>query len=139
MLKRTNTTQILISQDATIRGIAADALSQLPEGQVTVRDMPVFEDLYSDATTNSAFTDVNVKLPETHNPDALAIILHSSGRLIYAEDIFIRRAEQYRVPRRLHGTPEADSLDAQASGTLRKRTSYVSFGSFTRLGADVVL
>lgn len=81
MLKRTNTTQILISQDATIRGIAADALSQLSGSQVTVRDMPVFEDLYSDATTNSAFTDVNVKLPETHNPDALAIILHSSGKI----------------------------------------------------------
>lgn len=82
MLKRTNTTQILISQDATTRGIAADALSQLPASQVTVRDMPVFEDLYSDATTNSASTDVNVKLPETHNPDALAIILHSSGKIL---------------------------------------------------------
>ncbi|OJT12273.1 Linear gramicidin synthase subunit D [Trametes pubescens] len=79
MLKRTNTTQILISQDATIRGIAADALSQLPGIQVTVRDMPVFEDLYSDAPTNSAFTNVDVKLPAKYNPDALAIFLHSSG------------------------------------------------------------
>lgn len=111
MLKRTNTTQILISQDATIRGITADALSQLPGIQVTVRDMPVFEDLYSDAPTNSAFTNVDVKLPARYNPDALAIFLHSSGKFLCVAGDFTHGAKQCSDPRRFHGPPEADSLD----------------------------
>lgn len=79
MLKRTNVQQILISADATIRGVAEEALKQLGENQVTLREMPVFEDLYLDEARNPEF-DADAKLPEKYDMDALAIILHSSGR-----------------------------------------------------------
>lgn len=92
MLKRTSVEQILVSADATIRGVAEEALNQLGGHQVTLREMPVFEDLFSDETRDSAF-NADVKLPEKYDPEAFAIILHSSGRLARSTACFTHRTE----------------------------------------------
>ncbi|KAI0821733.1 acetyl-CoA synthetase-like protein [Trametes gibbosa] len=81
MLQRTGATQILVSKDPVIRGIAEQATSTLPPDlKVALRDMPTFEDLFpmGDNVTNSAF-EADVKIPETYEREAIAIILHSSG------------------------------------------------------------
>lgn len=82
MLQRTGTLQMFVSQDATMRDLAQDALSRLPEGQVTLRDMPVFEDLFPTGSQagNPAF-ETDVELPKMHDVNAVAAILHSSGML----------------------------------------------------------
>ncbi|KAI9058948.1 acetyl-CoA synthetase-like protein [Trametes sanguinea] len=80
MLQRTGTTQLLVSRDSIMRETAEDALSRLPPGQVTMRDMPTFEDLFpgNGKATNDAF-EADVELPKTYDIDAWAMILHSSG------------------------------------------------------------
>ncbi len=82
MLKRTGASQIFVSQDATIRDIALEALSHVPAGQVTLREMPVFEDLFPTASQagNTAF-EAEVEFPKVHDVNAVAAILHSSGML----------------------------------------------------------
>ncbi|KAL7278170.1 hypothetical protein ACG7TL_008143 [Trametes sanguinea] len=80
MLQRTGTTQIIVSGDSIMRETAEDALSRLPAGQVTMRDMPTFEDLFStNVKPSSDAFEANVELPKTYDIDACAIILHSSG------------------------------------------------------------
>ncbi|OSC98632.1 acetyl-CoA synthetase-like protein [Trametes coccinea BRFM310] len=80
MVQRTGTTHIIVSKDQVIREVAQEALNGLPQGQVTVIDMPTFEDLFpgDGKSANSAF-DVDVQLPEKYDLDALGIIIHSSG------------------------------------------------------------
>ncbi|KAI0350281.1 acetyl-CoA synthetase-like protein [Trametes cingulata] len=80
MLQRTGTTQMLVSTDPVIRGVAQEALAHLPEGQVAVLDMPVFEDLFpAGAESDNGAFEADVPLPETYDRSAWAIILHSSG------------------------------------------------------------
>ncbi|KAI0631526.1 acetyl-CoA synthetase-like protein [Trametes polyzona] len=81
MLQRTGAAQILISRDAILRGMAGEALSKLSDDiRATVRDMPVFEDLFpADGNVTDQAYEADVKLPDTYDPEALAIILHSSG------------------------------------------------------------
>ncbi|OSD01062.1 acetyl-CoA synthetase-like protein [Trametes coccinea BRFM310] len=80
MLQRTGASQLLLSPDALIRDVAKDALSRLPAGQVTIRDIPMFDELFPSAEgkSNVAF-EANVELPKTYDLESHAIILHSSG------------------------------------------------------------
>ncbi|KAI0332192.1 acetyl-CoA synthetase-like protein [Cubamyces sp. BRFM 1775] len=80
MLQRTDASQMLISPDTAVRNVAHDTLGHLPAGQLTLQAMPTFEDLFpKDAeSVNKAF-ESEVKLPETYDPNAYALILHSSG------------------------------------------------------------
>ncbi|KAI8995249.1 acetyl-CoA synthetase-like protein [Trametes punicea] len=80
MLQRTGTTHVILSKDNVIREVAQEALNRLPEGQVTILDVPVFEDLFpaDGKSANSAF-EADVELPEKLDLDSWAIILHSSG------------------------------------------------------------
>ncbi|KAI0370654.1 acetyl-CoA synthetase-like protein [Pilatotrama ljubarskyi] len=80
MMQRTGATQVIVSKDPVICGVVQEALSHLPNGQVTIRDMPVFEDLFPPSTESPTCAfEADVPLPETHDPNAWAIILHSSG------------------------------------------------------------
>ncbi|KAL7284715.1 hypothetical protein ACG7TL_002021 [Trametes sanguinea] len=60
--------------------VAKDALSKLPAGKITVRNMPTFEDLFpsDDSKAREAF-EVEAALPKAYDMDSCAIILHSSG------------------------------------------------------------
>ncbi|KAI0364205.1 acetyl-CoA synthetase-like protein [Pilatotrama ljubarskyi] len=80
MLKKTGTSQLMVSQDSVLRGVADETLKLLPEGQIVLRDMPVFEDLFptNGTPTNDAF-EGDVVLPKVSDLHAPAIILHSSG------------------------------------------------------------
>ncbi|CDO77398.1 hypothetical protein BN946_scf184857.g4 [Trametes cinnabarina] len=80
MIQKTGASQLVLSQDATIREIAKDALALLPAGQVTVRDMPTFEDLFpsGEGRSSEAF-EADVELPKTFDMNSWALILHSSG------------------------------------------------------------
>ncbi|KAI0357816.1 acetyl-CoA synthetase-like protein [Trametes cingulata] len=80
MLKKTGTCQLIVSRDSVLRGVAEDALKLLPEGQIAVRDMPVFEDLFpADGAPKKEAFEGDVDFPEVHDLQAPAIILHSSG------------------------------------------------------------
>ncbi|OSD00523.1 acetyl-CoA synthetase-like protein [Trametes coccinea BRFM310] len=80
LLERTGSSQLMLSQDIPIRDVANEALSRLPEGQVTVRDMPTFEDLFpSEGTKSSEAFEADVEFPKTFDPNSYALILHSSG------------------------------------------------------------
>ncbi|KAI9056494.1 acetyl-CoA synthetase-like protein [Trametes sanguinea] len=80
LLERTGSSQLMLSQDIPIRDVAKDALSLLPEGQVTVRDMPTFEDLFpSEGAKSSEAFEADVEFPKTFDPNSFALILHSSG------------------------------------------------------------
>ena len=80
MLQKTNASQMLISPDVAVRQVAHDTIGLLPAGQLTLQPMPTFEDLFpkDSKSVNKAF-DGGVKLPETYDPNAYALILHSSG------------------------------------------------------------
>ncbi|CDO77413.1 hypothetical protein BN946_scf184857.g20 [Trametes cinnabarina] len=80
MLQKTRASQLMLSQDALIRGIAKEALSHLPAGQVTARDMPRFEDLFHEGDAKSADTlEDGGEFPKTFDLNTHAIIMHSSG------------------------------------------------------------
>ncbi|KAI9060104.1 acetyl-CoA synthetase-like protein [Trametes sanguinea] len=80
MLQRTGAAQLLLSPDTLIHDVAKDALSRFPDGQVTVRDIPTFDDLFptAEGKSSEAF-EANVELPKTFDLESHAIILHSSG------------------------------------------------------------
>ncbi|CDO73877.1 hypothetical protein BN946_scf185016.g34 [Trametes cinnabarina] len=79
MVQRTGTTHMIVSKDHVIREVAQEALRGLPQSQVTVIDMPAFEDLFpkDGGPANSAF-DSDAELPNNYDLDALGIIIHSS-------------------------------------------------------------
>ncbi|KAI0647275.1 acetyl-CoA synthetase-like protein [Trametes meyenii] len=81
MLGRTGTTQLLVSEDVALQDIALSALEHFPAGQITIRRMPSFEDIFEldDKRAGSTFDVGDVALPENLNLNAPAIILHSSG------------------------------------------------------------
>ncbi|KAI0643270.1 acetyl-CoA synthetase-like protein [Trametes meyenii] len=80
MLQRTETAHMFVSRDAVLREVVKDALSRLPEGQVTVHDALVFDDLFpADGKATDPAFETKVDLPSTYDLQAWAIILHSSG------------------------------------------------------------
>ncbi|KAI9064759.1 acetyl-CoA synthetase-like protein [Trametes sanguinea] len=80
MLQRTGASQLIMTQDVLVREVVKDALSKLSAGQVTVRDMPTFEDLFPNADRKPAKAfEADIELPKTYDMDSCAIILHSSG------------------------------------------------------------
>ncbi|OSD00551.1 acetyl-CoA synthetase-like protein [Trametes coccinea BRFM310] len=84
MLQRSRASQLLLTPDVVIRQVAEDALSRLPAGQITMRDMPMFEDLFpsEQAKSGNSF-EWDVQFPDTFDLDSCAIILHSSGSTDY--------------------------------------------------------
>ncbi|KAI9065203.1 acetyl-CoA synthetase-like protein [Trametes sanguinea] len=84
MLQRSGASQLLLTPDVALRLVAEDAVSQLPSGQVTVRDMPMFEDLFPNGEHKSSeLFEADVQFPEHFDLDSCAIILHSSGSTDY--------------------------------------------------------
>ncbi|KAI0822423.1 acetyl-CoA synthetase-like protein [Trametes gibbosa] len=88
MLKRTGASQLLVSSDSAMRDLARDALSGLPEAQIAVRDMPVFEDLFptGPVSENSPF-EREVKFPKPQDMKTPMVILHSSGSTSFPKTI----------------------------------------------------
>ena len=85
MLQRTGASQLFVSQDVVLREVARDALEILAQNgngqEVTLRDMPVFEDLFPSEGAerrNEAF-EKEVEMPKAFDPESCSVILHSSG------------------------------------------------------------
>ncbi|KAJ8453583.1 hypothetical protein ONZ51_g13516 [Trametes cubensis] len=79
MLQKTNASQMLISPDVAVRQVAHDTIGLLPAGQLTLQTMPTFEDLFpKDSKSVDKAFEGGVELPETYDPNAYALILHSS-------------------------------------------------------------
>ena len=80
MVQRTGATHMIVSRDIVIQEIVQDVLSQLPAGQLTTSDIPLFEDLFpvDGKATNSAF-EADVELPKAIDVNSWGMILHSSG------------------------------------------------------------
>ncbi|KAI0332229.1 acetyl-CoA synthetase-like protein [Cubamyces sp. BRFM 1775] len=84
MMQRTGAEQLFVSPDVVLREVARDALALLAENdgqEVTMRDMPVFEDLFprEGAAPRHPGFDADVQLPQTFDPESYSVILHSSG------------------------------------------------------------
>ena len=88
MVQRTGTTHMLVSRDVVIQEIVRDVLKQLPVGQLTTSDMPLFEDLFpvDGKAVNSAF-EANVELPKAFDLNSWGMILHSSGENHYLVEL----------------------------------------------------
>ncbi|KAI0759226.1 acetyl-CoA synthetase-like protein [Trametes elegans] len=89
MLRRTRATELLFSSDPTISATVRDAIAGLESGQVFLREIPTFEDLFVDTQALNALTDLEeLSLPETYDMRASALILHSSGSTGHPKPVY---------------------------------------------------
>ena len=80
MLRKTGCRHLLLTPDAPIQSLAQTALEQV-EG-VTLHEMPAFETLIPMDVSVKLEEDSAQDLPAQFDKNALAMILHSSGKFL---------------------------------------------------------
>ena len=85
MLQRTGATHILVSLDASMQGLAKEAIAILKESgtHVAQHAMPVFEDLYPGKPDPSSPFEANVEMCTSYDVAGPAVIMHSSGKYLH--------------------------------------------------------
>ena len=83
MVKRIESTHLIVSPDPMMNEVAEEAIRMLADDGMSVKkhQMPVFEDLFPaipDANSTSLFAK-NVELPKSYDLKAFSAIMHSSG------------------------------------------------------------
>lgn len=120
MFRKTGCRHLLLTSDTPIQSLARAALEEV-DG-VTVYDMPSFETLIPVDAPVKPEEDSVEDLPTDYDKNSLAMILHSSGKimlLLYTwEHVIIHL-------RRFHESSEAYPLDTQKDDQLDNYSLYV--------------